>query len=574
MAILRTQNLTDPSITFGDPNNYNQPQTGGTVSSFQLISINKYRPKPLSAFTTDLTYLRYGKDAPGGGNSGQPYIVFPIPPPKLNPMNPSKVGARIAPVTPNITQYYWANRSSGDFPARGGGIAPDNTTQTTQIDRQRISTFLNSAKGKVFLQKQADLQLSNPAMETSTGFNTGGSFRNFINNIVSGTPVVLPNTRVYNPRSTITQVAVSGTGLHAIRHGNSLFNLDGNYADTVGLQMNLGANEAESVNRLLTLKNLKLNIAPTLGNISTIDQNGLSLNPFFIQNYSGGPNSSYGVGNTTIKRATDTSDGTQPSKVGSTNVMSYDIISRQNLNNTTNGERTTNIKAKDRAETYKLVRPLAGSKLFFDPDDIANGGMTANVSTDPWITKDVSNPDMINFGFECIDNDNPTQSDFLQFRAYLSNTITDNNQASLNSFKYLGRGEDFYTYQGFSRTIGFGFKLVQESGHVAAIKNSYDKLNILMSQVYPDYSVTNIMRAPLVRITIGNYYYRVPGFIDSINVTVDQEASWEIKKSYQLPYIINVDISFKPIMDNLPQKNSVGAIRSYLINNPTTKANT
>ena len=34
---------------------------------------------PLVDLVTDLKSLRYGKDTPGGGNSGQPYIQAKIP---------------------------------------------------------------------------------------------------------------------------------------------------------------------------------------------------------------------------------------------------------------------------------------------------------------------------------------------------------------------------------------------------------------------------------------------------------------------------------------------------------------
>ena len=35
--------------------------------------------------------------------------------------------------------------------------------------------------------------------------------------------------------------------------------------------------------------------------------------------------------------------------------------------------------------------------------------------------------------------------------------------ASWDSFKYLGRGEDFYTYKGFSRSNNMSFTLMAQS---------------------------------------------------------------------------------------------------------------
>jgi hypothetical protein len=89
----------------------------------------------------------------------------------------------------------------------------------------------------------------------------------------------------------------------------------------------------------------------------------------------------------------------------------------------------------------------------------------------------------------------------------------------------------------------------------------YTRLNTLQSQVYPDYSPNQgIMRAPVVRVTIGDYLYRVPGFIESINFTIDNNTPWEINLDgdlAQLPQVVDVNISFRPIMDTLPQRSSL-----------------
>jgi hypothetical protein len=96
----------------------------------------------------------------------------------------------------------------------------------------------------------------------------------------------------------------------------------------------------------------------------------------------------------------------------------------------------------------------------------------------------------------------------------------------------------------------------------------YNKLNYLISQVYPDYSPnTNVMRAPLVKLTLGDYFYRVPGFIESINVTADNTTTWEINLEQklgqdntstvqELPHVLEIAISFKPIHNILPKRAS------------------
>jgi hypothetical protein len=137
----------------------------------------------------------------------------------------------------------------------------------------------------------------------------------------------------------------------------------------------------------------------------------------------------------------------------------------------------------------------------------------------------------------------------------------------------MGRGENFYTYQGFERSIGFSFRVA--AGSKDELKPLYNKVNSLVSQVYPDYSPKQgIMRAPLVRITIGDYLYRVPGFLESVNVTIDNNYPWEVnlEKSQtgdiaQLPQVMDIAISFKPIMDILPRR--APTIETELTNTPT-----
>jgi hypothetical protein len=124
----------------------------------------------------------------------------------------------------------------------------------------------------------------------------------------------------------------------------------------------------------------------------------------------------------------------------------------------------------------------------------------------------------------------------------------------------MGRGEEFFTYQGFSRTIGFSFRVA--AGSRDELKPLYNKVNALISQVYPDYSPNQgIMRAPVVRVTIGDYLYRVPGFLESVNITIDNNYPWEVnlEKSKtgdvaELPQVLDISISFKPIMDTLPRR--------------------
>jgi len=503
---------------------------------------------PLIDLKTNLKSLKYGLDRRGGGNSGQPYMQFPI--------DDANASSR-------IRTLYERNRNSLDFPIRGGVLLQNPliqyATSAGEIDRERISKFLkDNPRGPIFLAKQVGLNLSNPKIETG---------RTLVQNGIL--PGAIENTRVYNPLGTnsLTQIALSGTGAHFPRQGMTPIDLNARYyAKTVGAQLQMGSDEVANVNRLLILQQLKLLKNPPGANINRINELGISTNGNALFNYIGGPGSAYGIGNTLIKRYDDTTEAFR--KVKSSGAKSYAEIAASNINITIAGERTTTIISSEgnqtREQIYNLTTKTQIDKVFGSINQDGTLTQTPYFSIakgeDPWVDTKASK-DLIKFGFECMSNDDPGSSVFLQFRAFLNGAITDNHQAELNGFRYIGRGEEFFTYQGFNRSIGFSFRVAVQ--HKQEIKSLYNKLNYLISQIYPDYSEKGIMRGSIVKVTIGDYLYRVPGFLESVNLSINQDSSWEIdiKKKEDslnpppsLPHYIDVNISFKPIMEELPRR--------------------
>jgi hypothetical protein len=511
---------------------------------------------------TDLKSLKYGSDRPGSGWSGQPYVQFPI---------------EDNTTPPTIVEFYTKNRTSLDYPARGGGITYEVGTQTytlaSQIDKSRIKKFFeDKPRGAAFIQKQIGLQLSNPKMETGKA----------LAGITQGAPLsgLLENTRVYNNgKNTLEQVGVEGTGVHLTRHGTMPFNiLEKNYAATVGSQNKFNYS---SQNRLLILQKLKMTSSPTQFSnpssnldINIVNNLGISLNKNILFQYLGGPGSSYGIGSTTIKRSDNTT------KVYAQNAMTYDQLMSQgktgiepsdiqDFRSQVDYSNSMPWDYKESSLEWRLNTGKPGINkdrsdytITIDPSVDKLNALPAFIfqdSVDPWAIQGKDSKDLVKFGFEAISNDNVGYSNAILFRAFLT-SITDNNSAELNSFKYMGRGETFRTYQGFDRSISFGFKIAAQSR--AELKPLYTKLNQLISQVYPDYSPsTNFMRAPVIRLTIGDYIYRMPGFLESVNVTIDGATSWEINIEEsndvaQLPHSLDVTVSFKPIFDVLPQRST------------------
>jgi hypothetical protein len=561
---------------------------------------------PLINFKTDLTSLRFGGDRPGGGSSNQPYMQFPIDNEQ---------------VSPAVRGYYEINRTALDFPVRGGAITQLLTAGSgiisSTLDRERIQKFFKDApRGTAFIEKQLGLQLTNPRLQvpnalTFAGPSLGNTF--------------LPVTNVYNPLNTLAQVQFQGTGAHFNRHGvgPAIYErLQQTYAFVAGAPQN----NTEATNRLSILRALKLigstdfiinpsvvggtGIDPTLA-----DRLGISLVQNQLFNYLGGPGSVYGIGFTRISRYTDTNvtklsetnpdpkftvQGT-PGVAYSTIALTYQQIANQGTNTRTRIDQPirdfrnllpTGTPRSDYSN-FNIANPFNGtgglgvgnpgaSRVRARYVDVTNNGEDSlnmlnllargaqapnqffyNPSNnDPWKVAGDESKDIIKFAFECIDNDNLNFTTALIFRAFIEGQISDTNTGEYNSFKYLGRGETFRTYQGFDRTIGFGFKMFAQSRQ--EMLPMYTKLNQLISQVYPDYSEQyNLMRGNVVRLTIGDYIYRMPGFLENVNVTIDNSNTpWEIVLNQfgeegdvrQLPHMVTVQCTFKPIMDILPRK--------------------
>ena len=82
----------------------------------------------------------------------------------------------------------------------------------------------------------------------------------------------------------------------------------------------------------------------------------------------------------------------------------------------------------------------------------------------------------------------------------------------------------------------------------------------------PDYAKDNTRaRAPYVRLTVGSYFDRLPGFIESLSIDWDKEYSWDIgivksgeidetNETQVLPHILDVKMKFQPVHNFIPRK--------------------
>ena len=207
--------------------------------------------------------LKFGNDRPGGGSSKQPYVTTPLPKVDSDP-----------------TSTY------PDFLLRD----PKNALNDRVDDLKRVTKFLVSREGGLFVAKQQLLSLQNP--------------------IVPGRPNrATPVSGLYNPLMTLAQVGASGTGLHIEKQGlypiwdktekyeyqyKNLYNFNTTNRLTVLFERKIGDLTTEDPTFRKT--NFTYGVgAPT----------GVSNDPTTLLSYSGGPNSLKGLGRTTILFAGD-----------------------------------------------------------------------------------------------------------------------------------------------------------------------------------------------------------------------------------------------------------------------------
>ena len=267
--------------------------------------------------TTNLNSLKYGKDRPGGGDSGQPYIQSDI-----------NIGNQTV-------------EANDDGRIRGGAKGAENASTT---DLLRIKRFINSKpKGNLFITNQVGLQFSNPKLETrKISLGNGTGILGFVNTAVNAISSNFGPTRIYNLGiNTLAQVPVNAFGIHFNRHGLTPVQDDntkyfavvtnnnitgGNRLEALQTKFQLGVkssnfNNIPEITRTQQLLRTLNPIARTIGgliggragrvinNVSRLSTLFFNNNDLVIDNYLGGPGSTYGVGKTLIRRYDITENG-------------------------------------------------------------------------------------------------------------------------------------------------------------------------------------------------------------------------------------------------------------------------
>lgn len=155
--------------------------------------------------------------------------------------------------------------------------------------------------------------------------------------------------------------------------------------------------------------------------------------------------------------------------------------------------------------------------------------------------------------------DNTVNDDIIVFRAII-NTLTDSFQANWNQVQMIGRADPNYQYTGFSRDLNLDFTIIATDRD--EVKPIWRKLNALAGYTAPEYDKSTIaLKAPWMRITIGDLFVQQPAFLTGLSYTLqDSDTSWEINieqdpTMMQVPHKISVSCQITMVSDYIPQKN-------------------
>ena len=178
-------------------------------------------------------------------------------------------------------------------------------------------------------------------------------------------------------------------------------------------------------------------------------------------------------------------------------------------------------------------------------------------------SKEVGINDLVKFRIAAILRDG--EKVYTHFRAYI-NSFSDDYTSNWSSLKYMGRGEEFHKYDGFTRGVDVSFTVAAQSK--PELMAQYKKLNFLASTLAPDYGGkkgSGYMGGVLHELTLGGWCYNLPGFMSKLSLSVPQESPWEIavgvdtekgkgdKTVKEMPHIVNVQMTFTPIHNFRPE---------------------
>ena len=126
---------------------------------------------------------------------------------------------------------------------------------------------------------------------------------------------------------------------------------------------------------------------------------------------------------------------------------------------------------------------------------------------------------------------------YIPFRAAIKG-ISEAGNASWEEMPFIGRADKVYSYGGFNRNLSFNLKIVISS--IAELAPTWQRINYIMTAYKPanytkakgvvasgNSAYDRFMVPPMFMLTMGDMYKDQPILIQSVTMTVPDDASWE-----------------------------------------------
>jgi hypothetical protein len=448
-------------------------------------------------------------------------------------------------------------------------------------DLVRHTKLLGRKEGLKFLGNQALLAQTNLKQKIKQAKKENPSK---LGEVLKEQAILTGINTVAGTASILAQIPVNGTGTHLIRGfgGNSYLKPLGDPSGINGLLAgmdSLSGGTGNTVNAAVNSLNGELTIIDNPAKFEHIESENFDKSKFLDSKGNITREIPYGIDSDSAVQYTSSSFVTPtPFSIPNENerydkkdsLKKIQEVSGSRVSETvSNGDRVvrTSAKAKANYETYEIDGKAIGT--INNPITLSNPGKT-RLGDDGKISDEEDRPDVIQehrvltealgvdkqdlipFEFNTFTPGN-VGGKFLYFRALLDG-FSDNYAGDWTGTKYVGRGEELYTYNGFKRDISFDFKAAAFSK--ADMVPLYDKLNALVGATAPTYGNGLFMQGTFTKITVGDYLKKVPGIIRSVGLTWDKGTPWEIEGDLRVPHMLSVSIAFTPIHNFVPQEGS------------------
>lgn len=145
-----------------------------------------------------------------------------------------------------------------------------------------------------------------------------------------------------------------------------------------------------------------------------------------------------------------------------------------------------------------------------------------------------------------------------QFQATIDN-LNETFNPNWSSKGFFGRTEQINTYMQTDRAISMSFSILANT--IRQLQNVYERVNWLAQQTYGQTqrrgNSLKMTGGPLIRMTIGDMFFRVGGYIQSLSYDwnmLGPGGKWEMTQGLRMPVACKANITFRVLHDNMPDR--------------------